>query len=293
MKLGAVFPQLEIGTDVAVLKDYLATVEGLGYDHILIYDHVLGVDPSARGDWAPPGHTPYGHDSDFHEPLTFFAWAAALTSRIELATGILILPQRQTALAAKQIAEIQNLSGGRLRLGLGVGWNEPEMRALGADYSTRGRRIESQIALLRRLWTEPSIAFEDEWHTIQGLGLSPRPLYPIPIWLGGDSPRVIARAAKMADGWILRFGSPEKFAPSLDLLRKELDKNGRDPAGFGLEGRADLASRPVEHAVDRAAAWRDAGATHLTLNTMGADLPISEHLDRLRRFKEAWASQQT
>src|SRR6185503_1086777 len=182
MRLGVVFPQLEIGADPAVIKDYAQTTEGLGYDYLLAFDHVLGANPNRLGGWQGP----YTHESMFHEPFVLFGYLAGLTQRLELVTGVIILPQRQTVLVAKQAAEVDVLSGGRLRLGIGTGWNQVEYESLGASFADRGERIVEQVDLLRRLWTEPLVSFEGRWHRVSGAGLNPLPVQrPIPIWMGG------------------------------------------------------------------------------------------------------------
>ncbi|HEX9921222.1 MAG TPA: LLM class F420-dependent oxidoreductase, partial [Anaerolineae bacterium] len=194
MKLGVVFPQTEIGHDPAMIKDYVQTAEGLGYAYLLAYDHVLGANPDRPGGWQGP----YTYRDSFHEPLVLYGYLAGLTQTIEFVSGILILPQRQTVLVAKQAAQVDLLSGGCLRLGVGIGWNAVEFEALGQDFHTRGKRIEEQVTLLRELWTKPLVTFEGAGHTISAAGLNPLPVQrPIPIWFGGMADVVLRRTARL------------------------------------------------------------------------------------------------
>lgn len=284
MRIGAVFPQTEIGNDPAFLREYVQTVEGLGYHHILLYDHVLGADPNRPGGWSGP----YTAADPFHEPLVFLAWAAAYTQRLELVTGILILPQRQTALVAKQAAEVDILSGGRLRLGVGNGWNAVEYEALGLDFHTRGRRMEAQIQLLRRLWSEPILDIHDRWHSISRAGINPRPTRNIPIWLGGMSDRVLRRAARLADGWLPQGRPDDRMQETINRLRDYLRAEGRDPSAFPIEGRISITDGAVDVQVALTRRWRELGAQYVSFNTMRAGLTPREHLTALRHFKEAW-----
>src|SRR3712207_5049701 len=198
MRLGAIFPQLESGADPVAIRDYAQAVEGMGYDHILIYDHVLGADTASRPNWRGP----YTAQSLFHEPFVLYGYFAAVTERVELVTDVIILPQRQTALVAKQAAEIDVLSGGRLRLGVGIGWNEVEYEALGESFRNRGARSEEQIEVLRLLWTQEVVDFQGRWHTITAAGINPLPVRrPIPLWIGGTAEPVLRRIGRLGDGW--------------------------------------------------------------------------------------------
>jgi probable F420-dependent oxidoreductase len=284
MRIGVVFPQTEIGNDLALLRDYMQTVEALGYNHLLLYDHVLGADPQRPGGWSGP----YTYTDAFHEPLVFLAWVAAQTERLGLVTGILILPQRQTALVAKQAAEVDLLSGGRLRLGVGIGWNEVEYEALGEDFHSRGRKMEAQIRLLRQLWSEPLADVHDGFHTISRAGINPRPARQIPIWMGGMSEAVLRRAARLADGWFPQFAPDERARAIVDRLHGYLRAEGRDLDSFGIEGRMSIGGTEMERQIERARQWRDLGAHYLAVNTMGAGLVPHQHLEAARRFKEAW-----
>lgn len=277
MRIGVVFPQTEIGADVGAVRAYGQGVEELGFQHVMAYDHVVGADPEVHQGWQGP----YDVRSTFHEPMVLFGYLAALTS-LDLVTSIIILPQRQTALVAKQAAEVDLLSGGRLRLGVGLGWNRVEYEALGQDFTTRGRRIEEQIALLRRLWTEPSITFDGAYDQVTGAGLAPLPVQrPIPVWFGAFSPPAYRRAGRLADGWFPQM-SP---GPELDEAKAIVDgaaaEAGRDPATLGMEGRVNWTGNP-DALAGVAGRWREAGATHLAVNTMGAGLgSVDGHLTAL------------
>jgi probable F420-dependent oxidoreductase len=278
MQIGAVFPQTEIGADVGAVRAYTERVEELGFAHILAYDHVLGADPAVHSPWRGP----YDISTTFHEPMVLFGYLAAVTS-LELVTGVIILPQRQTALAAKQAAEVDLLTRGKFRFGIGVGWNPIEYEALGKSFTDRGRREEEQIELLRRLWTEPSVTFEGAFETVTGAGLAPMPIQrPIPIWLGGSSPAAYRRTGKLADGWFPQVVP----GPKLDDARAAVDaaarEAGRDPAAIGMEGRVTWGEGGLATVLDHVERWRASGASHLTVNTMGAGFEsLDAHLHAL------------
>ena len=282
MNIGAVFPQTEIGADAGAVRAYGEAVEALGFSHVLSYDHVLGADTSVHRNWQGP----YDLHSTFHEPLVMYGFLAGIT-RLGFVTGILIAPQRQTALLAKQAAEVDLLSGGRLRLGLGIGWNEIEYDALGKEFSNRGRRLEEQIGLLRRLWTEESVTFEGSYDRVVGAGLCPLPIQrPIPIWVGAMSAPALHRAGRLADGWFPQAVPGHGLEEATEHVRAGAVEAGRDPAAIGMEGRLNAGSSPEKLAqhVDR---WREAGATHLSINTMGAGLKGADaHIEALRRAAE-------
>jgi probable F420-dependent oxidoreductase len=229
MKLGVVFPQNEIGADPRVVREFAQAVERMGYDYLLAYDHVLGANPERPGGW----NGPYTYEHLFHEVFTLFSHLAALTTTLEFATGILVLPQRETALVAKQATEVYILSEGRLRLGVGIGWNEVELQSLGFDFSKRGRRIEEQVQLLRRLWTEPLIKFDSEFHHFDDVGILPRPEKSIPIWFGGSADAVLKRMAQYGDGWMPNSANPEKLKTALVKIHEHMQAVGRNPAEFG------------------------------------------------------------
>jgi probable F420-dependent oxidoreductase len=283
MQIGVVYPQTELPPDPGAVRAYGQRVEELGYQHILAYDHVLGADPAVYPDWRGP----YDIDTTFHEPLVFYGFLAAIT-RLELVTGIIISAQRQTALLAKQAAEVDILTEGRFRLGLGVGWNQVEYQALGQDFTTRGRRQEEQIVLLRRLWTDRSVTHDGRFDHIVGAGLAPLPVQrPIPIWLGGQSPAAYQRIGRLADGWF-----PQVLpGPNLDEARAVVNQAaidaGRDPEKIGMEGRLGWGPGGVDDVAKHAKRWREAAATHVAINTMGAGLAdVDAHLDALTRAAE-------
>jgi probable F420-dependent oxidoreductase len=275
MQIGVVLPQTEIGGDVGVLRTYATRVEELGFSHILAYDHVVGADPAVHHGWRGP----YNVRSTFHEPLVVFGYLAGVTS-LELVTGIIILPQRPTVLVAKQAAEVDLLTAGRFRLGVGLGWNAVEYQALGEDFSNRGRRLNEQVTLLRRLWTEPSLTFDGDYEKVTGAGLAPLPIQrPIPVWFGASSSRAYRRAGRLADGWFPQMPP----GPSLDEAKGQVEAAardaGREPATLGMEGRITLAQQGIDQLDEVARRWRDAGATHVGINTMNAGLPsIDDHL---------------
>jgi probable F420-dependent oxidoreductase len=292
VRVAAVFPQLEIGTDPDVITKYAQTVEELGYDRLVIFDHVLGADPNRPGGWTGV----YDHRSMFHEPLVLFGYFAAITTRLELATAIIVLPQRQTALVAKQAAEVDVLSGGRLILGVGIGWNEVEYEALGMSFTNRGRRVEEQIAVLRALWTLEVVDFKGRWHRVARAGLNPLPVQrPIPIWMGGGWDRrkravtepALRRIAKIADGWFTHLPPNEDGRAGMDAFRGLLREEGRDPANVPVEGRLPAAKSGPEDWKRGIDAFQQMGMTSVELNTMGAGYrSVDEHLDALRRFRE-------
>jgi probable F420-dependent oxidoreductase len=284
MHIGVVFPQTEIGTDPAAIESYATTVEELGYHHILTYDHVIGANTASRPGWRPP----YSHLDMFHEPFVLFGFLAGITQSIELVTGILILPQRQTVLVAKQAAALDVLTGGRVRLGVGIGWNPVEYEALGENFRNRGRRSEEQIEVLRKLWTGNPISYEGRWHKITDAGLHPLPVQrPIPIWLGGTNERVLERVGRLGDGWFPQFSPDAQCQAAIDKIYAYAKAAGRDPAAIGIEGRLPIGGRAAEAWVADVKAWKQLGATHLTVNTMKAGLATpAAHLEALRRFRD-------
>ncbi|HWE60946.1 MAG TPA: LLM class F420-dependent oxidoreductase [Chloroflexota bacterium] len=286
MKIGVIFPQLEITEDPIAVREYAQAAEAIGYRHLVTYDHVVGADTTSRPNWRGP----YTVHSLFHEPLVLFGYLAGLTQRIEFVTGVLILPQRQTVLVAKQAAEVDVLSHGRFRLGVGVGWNEVEYQALNENFANRGRRSEEQIAVLRALFTQESVTFHGRWHHIEAAGIKPLPVQrPIPIWIGGGSDATLERVGRIGDGWFPQQ-SPEEVRPRLEQVRAHARAAGRDPAAIGIEGRLSLSSVPPDRWLPTVQAWQALGATHLDFNTMNAGLPSPQaHIDAIRRFYEAVA----
>jgi probable F420-dependent oxidoreductase len=289
MRLGVVFPQTEIGTDPLLIRDYAQAAEELGYAHILAYDHILGANPASRPGWRPP----FTYLDTIHEPFVLFGYLAGLTKRIELVTGIIILPQRQTALVAKQAAALDVLSGGRVRLGIGIGWNPVEYEALGENFSNRGRRSEEQVEILRRLWTEELVTIDGRWHKITDAGLNPLPVQrPIPIWFGGSAAPVLRRVGRLGDGWFPLVAPDEKCRAAIEKIRVYAREAGRDPATIGIEGRIAAGGRREEEWLNEITAWRNLGATHLTVNTMKAGLPTpAAHIEAIRRFRQTTAGQ--
>lgn len=286
MQIGVVFPQSELGSaSAAELRRYATTVESLGFAHVLAYDHVLGADPAAHAPW----NGPYDIDTTFREPFVFFGFLAACTN-LELVTGVIILPQRQTALVAKQATELDLLTGGRFRLGVGIGWNPVEYEALGEAFDRRGRRMSEQIPLLRRLFTERAVNHQGDFDRITAAGLAPLPATrPIPIWVGGHSPPAYRRMGRLADGWFPQMAP----GPRLDEARAIVDDAavaaGRDPTTLGIEGRvAWTPDGGIDQLVDHVGRWREAGATHLSVNTMNAGLDsVDHHLDVLADIASA------
>jgi probable F420-dependent oxidoreductase len=284
MRIGVVFPQTEIGADVGAVRAYAERVEELGFAHVLAYDHVVGADPAVHQPW----NRPYDVHSTFHEPFVLFGFLAGITS-LEVVTGIIILPQRQTALAAKQAAEVDLLTRGRFRLGVGLGWNAVEYEALGKDFTDRGRRIEEQVALLRRLWTEQTVTHEGPSERVTAAGLSPLPVQrPIPVWFGAASPPAYRRVGRLADGWFPQMPPGPRLDEAWGLVREAATAAGRDPDAIGVEGRVTWGEGGLDAVVDHLGRWRTVGASHAAVNTMGAGLgAVDGHLDALARVAGA------
>ena len=278
MRVGVVFPQTELGGDPGAVRAYGERVEELGFSHILAYDHVVGADPAVHNGW----NGPYDVHTTFHEPFVMFGYLAAVTKRVELVTGVIILPQRQTVLVAKQAAEVDLLSGGRLRLGIGVGWNAVEYEALGEEFSNRGKRSAEQISLLRRLWTEQTVTFDGAFHRVTGAGIAPLPTQqPIPVWIGAASAPGFARAGRLADGWFPMMAPGPKLDEARAVVERAALEAGRDPASIGMEGRVDWRG-DSDAVTNELAAWAEAGASHVAVNTMGAGLKsVDDHLAAL------------
>jgi probable F420-dependent oxidoreductase len=292
MHIGVNVPITELGADLTGLRDFVQAAEDLGYTHIRLLDHVLGADPQFHPE-VP--EFPYTHKSYLHEPLTLMSYLAAITTRLQLVTAILILPQRQTALVAKQAAEVDVLSGGRLRLGIGVGWNPVEYEALGENFHNRGRRCEEQIAVLRALWTQDVVDFKGRWHRINHAGLNPLPVQrPIPIWIGAGRSAApippdaaLRRIGRLADGWFPMFSPGQDGRDAIARMRGYAKEAGRDPASIGIEGRAAVAGKEPQDWITQLKTWEDLGATYLSVGTGGAGLKSAdEHIEALQRFKE-------
>lgn len=291
MKAGVVFPQTEIGSDPAAVRDYVQAAEGLGFSHLIVYDHVLGADTNYHPNWRPGGYT---KDSMFHEPLVLFGYLSAITTSLELVTAILILGQRQTALVAKQTAQVDVLSGGRLRLGIGVGWNHVEYEALGEDFHNRGARQTEQVEVLRQLWTNEVVDFHGKYHDISNAGINPLPIQrPIPVWMGAgtranDRPsgRVLRRVARLADGWFPQVG-PDDAPAVLEQLAEFAEAAGRDPASILMEPRINSADGDPEFWQGQVEAWNGLGASHISINTMRAGLQSpQDHINAIQQFRE-------
>jgi len=277
MRIGVVLPQTEIGPDVGALRRYGQGVEDLGFQHVVAYDHVVGADPAVHQPW----NGPYDIDTQFHEPFVLFGFLAGCTS-LDLVTGITILPQRQTALVAKQAAEVDLLTRGGFRLGVGIGWNPVEYEALGQDFSTRGRRLEEQVGLLRRYWTERSVTASGAFDRVTAAGIAPLPVQrPIPVWFGGRSPRAYERMGRMADGWFPLIQPGEQLEAARALIAGSAEGAGRDPDAIGMEGRVD-ATGDADDTVRQIERWRAEGATHVSINTMSAGFAsVGDHLGAL------------
>ncbi len=287
MKTGVVFPQTEIGAEAAGVKAFAQAAEDLGYQHLLAYDHVIGASTKNRPDFAGP----YTSESMFHEVFVLFGYLAGVTERIEFVTGVLILPQRQTVLVAKQAAEVDRLSNGRLRLGIGVGWNQVEYEGLNENFHDRGKRSEEQIALMRALWTQDVIEFDGRWHQVREAGINPAPVQrPIPVWIGGYVPATMERIGRIGDGW---FPSSQPGEIPTDQVRSDLalihdaaHGAGRNPKEIGVEARISLSKIARDQWAPATEAWRGAGATHLSLITMDSGLDIDAQIDLLRDYRE-------
>ena len=285
MKIGIVFPQTEFNGDPAAIRDFVQTAEDLGYTHILAYDHILGANPVRPGGWSGP----YTHRDPFYEPFLLFSYMAAITHTLEFVTGIIILPQRETVLAAKQAATLDVLCDGRLRLGVATGWNKVEYEAMNQDFHTRGKRLDAQVALMRRLWTEPLVTVDDEWHNIDDAGINPLPVQrPIPIWFGGHADAVLRRVAATGDGWLPNIRTGAEAAGPLAQLDAYLAEAGRTRADIGIEPRIAYGDGDPDEWAAIVAGWRDAGATHMTMHTMRVGLATpGEHLEAMRTFAAA------
>jgi probable F420-dependent oxidoreductase len=278
MDIGVVYPQNELRGDPTAVRRIGRAVEDLGFDHLLAYDHVLG---ALHADRTPPLTGPYTEHDPFHDPFVMFAYLSAITERIRFATGVLVLPQRPTALVARQAADVDLLSGGRLRLAVGVGWNYVEYEALGQDFHTRGARQEEQIGLLRRLFTEPVVDFSGRFDRIDRASLVPKPTHPIPIWLGGSGEVAFDRAARLADGFTFFGGGVARRTHDWKRLRNRVGGLGRSVEEFG----ADYVAIPRDGVGDLRAevdAWREAGGTHFSVVTMDLGFDsVDEHVGYL------------
>jgi probable F420-dependent oxidoreductase len=284
MRIGVVFPQTELGGDPGAVRAFATAASELGYAHIAVFDHVVGADPAVHRGWSGP----YDVHTTFHEPFVLFGYLAALTP-LELVTSILILPQRQTVLVAKQAAEIDLLTQGRFRLGVGLGWNEVEYEALGQNFSDRGARLTEQVALLRRLWTETSVTVNGDHEHVTGAGIAPLPVQrPIPVWIGARADVALRRVGRIADGWFPMDRPGPALARSTAIVQAAAVQAGRDPSTLGMEGRISVGSASSSSIEQQIAAWREARATHLSINTMGAGFStVDEHIAALSSASQA------
>lgn len=297
IQIGALFPQNDFPLDREAIKDFAQSAEQIGYDHILVYDHVLGANTD-RPDRAK-GFV-YNHKDPFHEPFVLFGYFAAVTHKVGLCTGVIILPQRQTALVAKQAASLDFLSGGRLRLGVGIGWNAVEFEALGEDFQNRAPRVVEQIRLMRRLWTKPLVTFEGKYHRVTDAGLLPLPVQrPIPVWMGGaqnpnldekNVDRVLRRMGRLADGWILTGRPTEEAGRRFKRLLEHAKAAGRDTSMIGFEGAVNYGDGNPDAWREQFNSWKAIGATHITFQTRGNGFKTAtQHVDALRKLKETLA----
>lgn len=292
MQIGVVFPQTEFGNDIGAIRAYAQTAEALGFSHLLAYDHVLGVVPNAensrRNGWEDRWRGPYTIDHPFHEVFVLFSYLAAITETLSFATGVLVLPQRQAVVAAKQAAELDLLSGGRLRVGVGVGWNKAEIEALGEKPENRGRRVEEQLAIMQALWTQPQVRYEGRYHTLRDVGILPMPLQrPIPLWFGGHADAVLDRIARFGSGWMPGFQRAEQAGERLTALDQALEKAGRSRADIGIEPRLSYADANPDTWREILSGWQAVGATHASIKTMylGFTKP-DQHIAAIRKFAE-------
>ena len=285
MKIGVVFPQTEFGNDPIAIRDYAQTAEVLGYSHIIAYDHVVGANPDRPGGFQGP----YTFETPFHEPFVLFGYMAAVTRTIQFAPGIIILPQRQTVLVAKQAASLDVLSGGRLRLGVGIGWNALEYTALNEDFHSRGKRVEEQVEVMRKLWTQPLVTYQGQWHTLPDVGIKPLPVQqPIPIWFGGSAEKAIQRMARIADGWMMNARTPADAATALDTINRTLHESGRTRDQFGIETRLGYSGGNADTWLTSIRDWDAVGVTWFSINTMGCGFTTpAQHIAAIRDFAQA------
>jgi probable F420-dependent oxidoreductase len=290
MKLGVAIPQFHVGGDPHVMREFAQTAEAIGYSHLALYDHVVGINIANRPNWKGPYHS--GHV--FHDVFVLFGYLAAHTQRLELSTHVLILPQRQTVLVAKQAASVDYLSGGRLRLGIGLGWNPVEYTALGENFKNRGLRSAEQVEVLKALWTNANVTYKGQWHDIPDVGLNPLPIQrPIPVWFGGHVEQTFDRIARLGDGWItLQHLPDENGRAAIEGLRAKVRAAGRTDSAVGIDAWISIGGRTPAQWRDEVKAWRDLGVTHVTLNTtFGAfhhraieGQTLAAHLDAIREF---------
>jgi probable F420-dependent oxidoreductase len=264
IRRGVVFPQGSIPSDPESVRRYVTHLEKLGYDHLLVPDHVLGVEPRLHPGWRGP----YDINDGFHEPMVLFGFLSAFSS-LELVAGVVVLPQRQAALVAKQAAQVDLLSGGRLRLGVGIGWNQPEYEGMGMPFRSRGRRIDEQISVMRRLWTEQCVSFEGEDHTLDGVGIAPLPVQrPIPVWIGAErATPAFERVGRLGDGWMAMGVPGPEAREGLRVIRASAQRAGRDPDALGIQAWVTLGDGDQDRISAEIRGWVSIGATHIAMNT--------------------------
>ena len=288
MKIGAVFPQTEIESDPVIIKDFAQSVEELGFNHLIAYDHVVGKNTTNIPDWKMP----YSHKSSFQEPLMLFSYLAGVTNKLDFMTGVIILPQRQTTLFAKQAANLDLYCAGRLRLGIGLGWNKVEYDALNEEFSNRGKRMDEQIDFLRRCWTEETFIYDKDFHNMDDAGIRPLPLQkPIPLWIGGTSRAAMKRAARMGDGWLPYAQPGDSAEETMQIFNDLVDAAGREQGSVAVENIIYMGDsfgdpvRPVETAISEARLWKTAGASHVSFETMCCHFKnLDEHIRGLEKF---------
>jgi len=294
MRLGIYYPQNELGTDPEVITEFAQGVESMGYDHVMIFDHVAPDTPESKPGWNPA----YKASDPLSEVFCLYSFMAAVTTRLEMAVGVLLLSQRQTVLVAKQAAVVDILSKGRLRLGVGTGWNEVEYEALGMDWKDRGARIDEQVRVLQKLWTNEVVTYHGKYHTLNSIGLNPLPVQrPIPIWFGGRSEAVYKRTGELGSGFLPLTGPDEKGVETLERIAHYAREFDRDPSEIKIDVRVHLGGhsslharkgRPAEDLADEAVRWKAMGATHATFNTRHSQLEtVKGHLAAAKRIKNA------
>ena len=285
-RLGVVFPQVRFFGTPDDIRAFARGAEDAGFDHILAYDHVLGASKATRPGWAGP----YSSDDPFQEPFVLFAYMAAVAPSLEYATGVIILPQRQTALVAKQAANVDYLTGGKLRLGVGIGWNAVEYEGLNEPFGNRARRFVEQIDLIRQLTSHESIDYRGEWHRIDNAGIKPLGAQrPLPIWIGGSAEVAVRRGARIADGFMVNGVTEKAHRGAMSILRDELEKQDRPWQTFGVDARVDVAKGTAETWKRDFERLRGENVSHVTLVTIGERFPeFSQHLERLAEAKRIW-----
>jgi probable F420-dependent oxidoreductase len=295
MKLCVALPLVDIGGDPDVVRDFALAAEAIGYDGLAVADHVLGVNVANRPAWGMRATS----STLYHDPFVLFGFLAPLSKVGDFSTQVLVLPQRQTALVAKQAACVDVLTRGRFRLGVGIGWNEVEFRALNEEFHNRGRRSEEQVAVMKALWAEPHVTFAGRWHQIDDAGINPLPTRKtVPLWYGGHADVVLRRVAKWGDGWMIAAYPPgERAAGEIAKLRRYAEAEGRDPAALGIDIRVAMGGGGEADWREEARFWKAQGATHLTLATYYgqghhrgiADTSLAGHLAAIKRYHAALA----